>query len=52
LSQALELISKQSFKKADVVFITDGQAPIASKFLADFLDLKKKRKFRVFGVVV
>jgi hypothetical protein len=26
LSQALELISKQGFKKADVVFITDGNA--------------------------
>lgn len=32
LSQALEFISKQSFKKAD------GQAPIALKVLAEFLE--------------
>jgi uncharacterized protein with von Willebrand factor type A (vWA) domain len=52
LSHALELISKQSFKKADVVFITDGNAPIGSKFLSGFLDSKKSKEFRVFGVLI
>jgi len=52
LSQALELISKQSFKKADVVFITDGNAPISPKFLSGFLDSKKSKEFRVFGVLI
>ncbi|MCG2737527.1 MAG: hypothetical protein L6282_14180 [Candidatus Methanoperedenaceae archaeon] len=52
MSQALELISKQSFKKADVVFITDGNAPISPKFLSGFLDSKKSKEFRVFGVLI
>jgi uncharacterized protein with von Willebrand factor type A (vWA) domain len=52
LAQASELISKQSYQKADVVFITDGNAQVAPKFLSDFLDLKKKKEFRVFGVLI
>jgi len=52
LSQAQELISKQDFKKADVVFITDGNAPIGTKFLSGFLDSKKCKEFRVFGVLI
>jgi uncharacterized protein with von Willebrand factor type A (vWA) domain len=52
LSQTLELISKQGFKKADVVFITDGNAPIGPKFLSGFLDSKKSKEFRVFGVLI
>jgi uncharacterized protein with von Willebrand factor type A (vWA) domain len=52
LSQALELISKQSFRKADVVFITDGNAPIGPKFLSGFLESKKSKEFRVFGVLI
>jgi len=48
----VELISKQSFKKADVVFITDGKAPIGPKFLSGFLESKKSKEFRVFGVLI
>jgi uncharacterized protein with von Willebrand factor type A (vWA) domain len=52
LARVTELISKQSFQKADLVFITDGNAPIDSKFLADFLEQKKKREYRAFGVLI
>jgi uncharacterized protein with von Willebrand factor type A (vWA) domain len=52
LARVTELISKQSFQKADMVFITDGNAPIDSKFLADFLEQKKKREYRAFGVLI
>jgi uncharacterized protein with von Willebrand factor type A (vWA) domain len=52
LAQASELISKQSFQKADVVFITDGNASVAPKFLSDFNNLKKKKEFRVFGTLI
>jgi len=52
LSQIVELISKQGFKKADVVFITDGNAPIGPKFLSGFLDSKKSKEFRIFGVLI
>jgi uncharacterized protein with von Willebrand factor type A (vWA) domain len=43
LSQALELISKQSFKKTDVVFITDGNVPIVqSSFLVSLTQRRAK----------
>jgi uncharacterized protein with von Willebrand factor type A (vWA) domain len=49
---AAESVPSQAYQKADIVFITDGQAPISRKSLAEFLDLKKKQEFRVFGVLV
>jgi uncharacterized protein with von Willebrand factor type A (vWA) domain len=52
LKKAAESVESQVYKKADIVFITDGQAPISQKFLAEFLDIKKKREFRVFGVPI
>jgi len=50
--KAAETVASQAYQKADVVFITEGQAPLAQKSLADFLDLKRKREFRVFGVPI
>ena len=52
LKKAAESVASQAYQKADVVFITDDEAPISQKFLADFLDLKRMRKFKVFGVMV
>jgi uncharacterized protein with von Willebrand factor type A (vWA) domain len=52
LTKAAEAITAQAYQKADVIFITDGQAPIASKFLAELIDIKKKREFKVFGVLI
>lgn len=52
LKKAAESVAMQVYRKADVVFITDGHAPIDPKFLVDFLDLKKKREFRVLGVPI
>ncbi len=52
LTRAAESVTSQAYQKADVVFITDGKAPIAPKFLADFLDMKRRREFRVFGVPI
>jgi len=46
------LIESQEYKKPDIVFVTDGQAPVASKFLAKFLETKKAKEFRVFGVPI
>jgi len=42
----------QAYQKADVVFITDGQAPVAPEFLAEFLKIKKQREFKVFSVPI
>lgn len=52
LKKAVEIITSQKYQKADVVFITDGQAVISGKFMADFIDLKKKKEFRIFGVLI
>jgi len=35
-----------------VVFITDGNAPIGQNFLSGFIDSKKSKEFRVFGVLI
>ncbi|MDP3106265.1 MAG: hypothetical protein Q8M95_16860, partial [Candidatus Methanoperedens sp.] len=52
LTRAAESAASQAYQKADVVLITDGQAPVGPEFLADFLDIKKKREFRVFSVPI
>jgi len=52
LGRAAELIESQEYKKADIVFITDGKAPISQTFLAEFLEIKKRREFRVFSVPI
>jgi len=52
LSKVTELISKQGFQKADLVFITDGNAPISDVFLKAFLEQKKARDYQAFGVLI
>lgn len=52
LTKAAESITAQAYQKADIVFITDGQATLTPKFLAEFLEIKKRRKFRVFSVPI
>jgi len=52
LGRAAELIESQAYQKADIVFVTGGQAQISKKFLAEFLDVKKRREFRVFDVPI
>ena len=52
LSKVTELISKQGFQNADLVFITDGNAPISDVFLKAFLEQKKARDYQAFGVLI
>lgn len=49
LQLALQVIDEQ--RRADVVFITDGHAPI-SAWLDQFLSKKRRLGFRVFGVFI
>jgi len=39
------LIESQEYQNADVVFITDGKAPISKQFLDKFLETKKEKEF-------
>lgn len=52
LSRAAEIIRSSPFDRADVVFITDGQARVSGTWLEGFLELKKRRRFRVISVAL
>ncbi len=52
LSQAQELIETQAFKRADVVFITDGECAVSNAWLEKFRAAKKQREFQVHSVLV
>lgn len=50
LDLAIGVIKKSKFKKADVIFITDGDALVNSSWLKTFLKNKKEKKFQVISV--
>lgn len=53
LQKAVEIIkSNKTYKKADIVFITDGECPVAPEFLEEFLKLKAKRKVSVLSILI
>ncbi len=52
LNEATNLIEKQEFKKADIVFITDGECSVSDEFLKKFKDTKKEKAFKVISILV
>jgi len=52
LNEALKFIDNPDYKKGDIVFITDGECEISDKFTTKFLELKKKKEFKVISVVI
>ncbi|MGW8179573.1 MAG: vWA domain-containing protein [bacterium] len=55
LNMALQMINKgkeTGYKKADIVFITDGQATVSDQFLQIFNMGKKVANFQVIGVAI
>ncbi|MBC2746218.1 MAG: VWA domain-containing protein [ANME-2 cluster archaeon] len=52
LNGAIELIEKSEFKKADIVFVTDGACGISDEWLTDFLARKKQKEARIHSVLV
>lgn len=52
LTKARENIESKEFKKADIVFITDGEAAVSDRFLADFREAKRTREFQVVAVPI
>lgn len=52
LKLAMEFIEKSSYKKADILFITDGDASISDDFLKRFKTLKEDKKFFVHTVLI
>jgi len=52
LMVAIELIEKTEFRKADIVFVTDGYCGVSDEWLEDFLRRKAEKEARVHSVLV
>jgi uncharacterized protein with von Willebrand factor type A (vWA) domain len=53
LTKAQEIIEQEGdFKRADIVFVTDGIARVTDSFLTDFRGFKERTKTRVFTVLI
>lgn len=53
LGKAREIVGEErSFRRADVVFVTDGIARVSDEWLDDFLRWKRRTGTRIFAVLV
>lgn len=52
LTEAMKVIEESAFNKADVVFITDGEAAVSAAWLREYKKLKAAKEFRNYGILV
>lgn len=52
LNEALQVLSQSKFKKADILFVTDGSSFLSRSFIDDFNDAKKRRQFSCTSIVL
>jgi uncharacterized protein with von Willebrand factor type A (vWA) domain len=52
LEEILKHIETSEFKKADLIFITDGECNIPAEFQKKFNEAKKMKEFRVYSVLI
>ncbi|MEG1415273.1 MAG: hypothetical protein RSC49_01590 [Clostridium sp.] len=52
LNESIKLINTARYKYSDIVFITDGEAPLDEEFIEEFLQIKEKKQFRMITVNV
>lgn len=54
LNESMQLMTreKESFSKAEIVFITDGECSISQSFLDSYKKNKKTVKFRTIGILL
>ncbi|OHW61694.1 protein ViaA [Andreesenia angusta] len=52
LNEAIKLINTAKYKYSDIIFITDGEAPLDDEFIAEFKEIKEKKQFRMITVNV
>lgn len=52
LTESLKLINRAKYKYADIVFITDGEAPLDEEFIEYFNKQKEEKQFRMITVNV
>lgn len=52
LQESLNIINQSRFKKADIIFITDGQESVSKQFIESFNEIKKEKDFKVISLVL
>ncbi|MDO5707578.1 MAG: hypothetical protein Q4P31_02960 [Andreesenia angusta] len=52
LTESLRLLETYRYKYADIIFITDGEAPLDDEFIEEFKEIKEKKQFRMITVNV
>lgn len=52
LSEALQIIEKDRFKQADILFVTDGDSHVSEDFLKQFKSTKDRKGFECTAVVI
>lgn len=52
LQDTFDVIEKKDFKKADIVFVTDGECDISPQFEKKFNEMRKQRGVSVYGVLI
>lgn len=52
LQQALDIIQTSKYKKADIVFITDGDCGMSDEFLRKFNRIKEDKEFFCQGILI
>lgn len=52
LRESLDILLKSEFKKADVLFVTDGSSYLSSSFIQQFLQAKKEKQFECTAIVL
>lgn len=52
LTASLRLLGSHKYKYSDIIFITDGEAPLDEEFIQYFLSKKKEKDFRMITVNV
>jgi len=52
LSKAVELLEHGFSKKADILFITDGECEVSNTFVQEFNEFKKKNEVKVISVFI
>ncbi|MFC3041564.1 VWA domain-containing protein [Virgibacillus xinjiangensis] len=52
LRKGTEVIQTSSFKQADIIFVTDGEAPISEEYLQSFKQQKHDKGFQVLSLLI
>ncbi|WP_379545184.1 VWA domain-containing protein [Oceanobacillus sojae] len=52
LQECLSIIEESRFKKADIVFVTDGEARLQHSFINDFQNKKIEKEFSVLSLLI